>query len=79
MLECVYAFLTLKNGIPIGYVLTSALMESAEIAYNVFDTYRGAEAAHVYARVLAMVHARCSTSIPSRSTRTSSATATTRA
>ncbi len=55
LLECVYAFLTLKNGIPIGYVLTSALMESAEIAYNVFDTYRGAEAAHVYARVLAMV------------------------
>jgi hypothetical protein len=57
LLECVYAFLTLKNGIPIGYVLTSALMESAEIAYNVFDTYRGAEAAHVYARVLAMVSA----------------------
>jgi hypothetical protein len=55
LLESVYAFLTLKNGIPIGYVLTSALMESAEIAYNVFDTYRGAEAAHVYARVLAMV------------------------
>ncbi len=57
LLECVYAFLTLKNGIPIGYVLTSALMESAEIAFNVFDTYRGAEAAHVYARVLAMVRA----------------------
>ena len=57
LLECVYAFLTLKNGIPIGYVLTSALMESAEIAYNVFDTYRSAEAAHVYARVLAMVRA----------------------
>jgi len=55
LLECVYAFLTLKNGIPIGYVLTSALMESAEIAFNVFDTYRGAEAAHVYARVLATV------------------------
>ena len=57
MLESVYGFLTLKNGIPIGYVLTSALMESAEIAYNVFDTYRGAEAAHVYARVLAMARA----------------------
>ncbi len=57
LLESVYAFLTLKNGIPIGYVLTSALMESAEIAFNVFDTYRGAEAAHVYARVLATVRA----------------------
>jgi hypothetical protein len=57
LLESVYAFLTLKNGVPIGYVLCSALMGSSEIAYNVFDTYRGAEAAHVYARVLAMVRA----------------------
>ncbi|MGD8277681.1 MAG: hypothetical protein PVH00_06625 [Gemmatimonadota bacterium] len=54
--EAVYGFLTLKNGVPIGYVLNSALYGSAEIAYNVFDTYRGAEAAPVYARVLAMVH-----------------------
>jgi hypothetical protein len=26
------------------------------MAYNVFDTYRGAEAAHVYARILATIH-----------------------
>jgi hypothetical protein len=57
LLEAVYAFLTLKNGVPIGYVLASALLRSSEIAYNVFDTYRGAEAAHVYGRVLAMVRA----------------------
>lgn len=57
LLESVYAFLTLKNGVPIGYVLCSALMGSSEIAYNVFDTYRGAEAAAVYGRVLAMVRA----------------------
>lgn len=56
MLEAVYAFLTLKNGVPIGYVLNSALFGSAEVAYNVFDTYRGAEAAAIYGRVLAMVH-----------------------
>ena len=31
-------FLTLKNGVPIGYVLSSALFGSAEIAYNVFET-----------------------------------------
>ena len=55
LLEAVYAFLTLRNGVPIGYVLSSALFESAEIAYNVFDTYRGAEAGPVYAKVLAMV------------------------
>jgi hypothetical protein len=55
MLEAVYAFLTLKNGVPIGYVLNSALYRSAEIAYNVFETWRGAEAGRVYARVLATV------------------------
>lgn len=55
LLEAVYGFLTLKNGHPIGYVLNSALYGSAEIAYNVFDTFRGGEAGHVYGRVLATV------------------------
>ena len=55
MLEAVYAFLTLRNGVPIGYVLNSALFGSAEMAYNVFDTFRGAEAGKVYGRALAMV------------------------
>lgn len=55
LLESVYGFLTLKNGVPIGYVLCSALFGSSEIAYNVFETYRGAEAAPVYGRVLSMV------------------------
>ncbi|HTM58530.1 MAG TPA: hypothetical protein VL123_08965 [Candidatus Udaeobacter sp.] len=54
LLESVYGFLTLKNGVPVGYVLTGALYGSAEIAYNVFETFRGAEAAAIYARVLAM-------------------------
>ena len=53
MLEAVYAFLTLKNGVPVGYVLNSALYRSAEIAYNVFETWRGAEAGAIYARALA--------------------------
>jgi hypothetical protein len=54
LLESVYGFLTLKNGVPIGYVLTGALFGSCEVAYNIFETYRGAEAAAVYGRVLAM-------------------------
>jgi hypothetical protein len=54
MLEAVYGFLTLKNGVPIGYVLASSLFESTEVAYNVFDTYRGAEAAPIFGRVLAI-------------------------
>ncbi|MCC7387159.1 MAG: hypothetical protein IT431_00170 [Phycisphaerales bacterium] len=55
MLEAVYAALTLHNGVPIGYVLFSAFFGSAEVAYNTFETFRGAEAARNYARVLAMV------------------------
>jgi len=54
LLEAAYGFLTLKNDVPIGYVLISALFQSAEIAYNVFDTFRGAEAARVYGAVLSM-------------------------
>jgi hypothetical protein len=57
VLESVYGFLTLKNGVPIGYALASALMEFSEIAYNVFETFRGGEAAHVFGRLLATVHA----------------------
>ncbi|HUF89166.1 MAG TPA: hypothetical protein VMR66_04215 [Gemmatimonadota bacterium] len=54
LFEAVHGFLTLKNGVPIGYVLLSALFRSVEVAYNVFDTYRGGEAARVYGHVLAM-------------------------
>lgn len=55
MLESVYGFLTLMNGYPIGYVLCSAAFNSAEVAYNVFETFRGRGAAQTYARILAMV------------------------
>jgi hypothetical protein len=54
LLESVYGFLTLRNGVPAGYVLTSALHGSAEIAYNIFETFRGGEAGAVYGRVLSM-------------------------
>ncbi|HEX9800803.1 MAG TPA: hypothetical protein VGC00_11615 [Thermoanaerobaculia bacterium] len=57
VLESVYGALTLKNGVPIGYVLLSSLFGSTEIAYNVFDAYRDAEAAAVFARVVATARA----------------------
>jgi hypothetical protein len=57
LLESVYGALTLKNGVPIGYVLLSSLFGSTEIAYNVFDTYRGAQAATVFAWVVATARA----------------------
>ncbi len=53
LLECVYGALTLQSGVPIGYVLFADLFGSCETAYNVFETFRGGEAAHVYGRVLA--------------------------
>ena len=55
LLEAVYGLLTLKNGVPLGYSLVSALYASSEIAYNVFETYRGNESAAIYGRVLATV------------------------
>jgi len=54
MLESSYGVLTLQNGIPIGYVLVSAAFGSAAIAFNVFDTFRGGEAARILGRVLAV-------------------------
>jgi hypothetical protein len=54
LLESVHGMLTLKNGVPIGYVLVGSLFGSAEIAYNVFETWRGMEAARIYGRVLAV-------------------------
>lgn len=57
LLEAVYAFLLLRNGVPLGYALASALFQSSEIAFNIFETYRRAEAAFVYGRLLGAVRA----------------------
>jgi hypothetical protein len=57
LLEAVYGFLLLRNGVPIGYALASALFRSSEIAFNIFETYRRAEAAFVYGRLLGAVRA----------------------
>ena len=46
-LDSVYGFLTLKNGVPIGYVLSSSYFNSTEVAYNVSPPFRGAEAARL--------------------------------
>jgi len=56
-LEAVYGYLVLQNGVPIGYALASALFGSSEIAFNIFDTFRGAEAAWAYGRFLGVVRA----------------------
>ena len=57
LFDAVYGVLTLRNGVPIGYALFSALWRSSEVAYNVFETFRGGESAWVYGRLLATIRA----------------------
>jgi hypothetical protein len=54
ILESLYGFLTLKNNVPIGYVLASSLFGSTEVAYNVFESFRDAEAGLVFGKVLGL-------------------------
>ncbi len=54
LLESLYGFLVLKNGVPIGYGTYTGLFNSAEIAFTIFDTFRAGEAARVYVWALAI-------------------------
>ena len=55
LLECSYGMLMLKNGVPFGYALASTIFRSTEVAYNIFDSFRGGEAAWVFGRLLASI------------------------
>jgi len=55
LLPATYAALTLKNGVPIGYVQVDLLGRHAALHFNTFETFRGAEAARVFGRLVAMV------------------------
>jgi hypothetical protein len=55
LLDAVYGALTLRNGVPIGYALFSALWRSSEVAYNVFESFRGGESAWIYGRLLSTI------------------------
>lgn len=48
-------YLTLQNGVPIGYGDLILVGRSAAVAFNTFETFRGGEAAWTFARLLAMV------------------------
>ena len=56
-LPAIYGGLTLQNGVPIGYHQADFLGRSAAISFNTFETFRGGESAHVFARLLAALHA----------------------
>ncbi|HEU0225948.1 MAG TPA: hypothetical protein VFR29_10970 [Steroidobacteraceae bacterium] len=53
LLPALYAGLTLQNGVPIGYVQLDVLGRHAAISFNTFETFRGGEAARVFARLIA--------------------------
>ena len=56
MLETQYGFLTLKNGVPIGYGTITTLFRSSEVAFTIFDTFRSAEAASIFTGALQLAH-----------------------
>lgn len=53
LLPAIYAGLMLQNGVPVGYVQFDVLGRHAEISFNTFETFRGGEAAQVFARLIA--------------------------
>ena len=55
LLETLYVFLVIKNGVPIGYYQAALLFGCAELNFNIFPTWRGGEAASIYVRGAAMV------------------------
>ncbi|MEM8882906.1 MAG: hypothetical protein AAGD14_02450 [Planctomycetota bacterium] len=57
LLETVHGWLMLRNRVPIGYVLSSAFLGCSEIAFNLFPTWRGGDAAWIYGRAVATARA----------------------
>jgi len=49
-----YGYVTLQNGVPLGYGQVDLLGRIAAISFNTFATFRGGEAAWTFARLLAM-------------------------
>lgn len=55
-LECTMGYLILSNGTPIGYGGASMLFLQANTGVNIFDEYRGSEAAHLWVQVMRVFH-----------------------
>ncbi len=51
-LEANYGYLLISNGVPIGYGGVSPLFRQANTGINVFDPFRGSEAAFLWAQML---------------------------
>ena len=55
-LECTMGFLILSNGVPIGYGGSSIFYRQANTGVNIFDEYRGSEAAFLWLQVMRVYH-----------------------
>ncbi|MBU0753979.1 MAG: hypothetical protein KJ645_02495 [Planctomycetes bacterium] len=51
-IESTYGGLLTKNGFVIGYAVGTLLFDMVEIAVNIFDTWRGGEAAYIFAQFI---------------------------
>ncbi len=55
-LPALYGYLTLRNGVPTGYGQVEVIGPFAAVSFNTFETFRGAEAAYVLARLVSATH-----------------------
>ncbi|HET9024869.1 MAG TPA: hypothetical protein VFN64_09875 [Burkholderiaceae bacterium] len=53
VVPAIYGGLTLQNGVPVGYHQCDLVGRSAAVSFNTFETFRGGESAHTFARWLA--------------------------
>jgi hypothetical protein len=53
LLETLYGYVILKNGVFMGYGTVASLFGSSEVAFNIADPFRGGEASYVFAHLLA--------------------------
>jgi hypothetical protein len=58
-LEAGWGCLLLKNNVPIGYGAGGMVAEQSEISINIFDTFRGGEAAWLYAQYARICYQWC--------------------
>ena len=55
-LECTMGYLILANGVPVGYGGSSLLFRQVNTGVNLFDEYRGSEAAYLWVQVMRVYH-----------------------
>jgi hypothetical protein len=55
-IAALFGGLTLQNGVPIGYIQIDCVGGAVALSFNTFETFRGGESAHTFARLLAVLH-----------------------